>query len=75
MVTVKDKGWPAQTGEVVLITGVAGIGLIETVEVTGAEEQPLSEVTSVYTPELADVAFGIVGFCRLLVNSAGPVQA
>ena len=43
--------------------------------VAGDTEQPATVIVTVYTPELAAVADGIVGFCNVDVNPAGPLHA
>ena len=54
------------------VTVVPALTVTVTVE-TGLEPQPSDAVTE-YVPDMAVVAFVIVGFCRLDANPLGPVQ-
>ena len=66
---------PEHIGVVPAATGVAGVGLTVAVVVTGDPEHPAIVIVTVYTPELAAVAPGMLGFCKVDVNPPGPVQA
>jgi hypothetical protein len=54
--------------------GALGIGLTVTVVVPAVEVQPLTVAVTEYVPDIAVVAFAIVGFCRLEVKLFGPVH-
>ena len=55
---------------------ILGVGLITTVVLPGEEGQlPVVAVAiTVYTPAIAVVLFGMVGFCAVLVYPFGPVH-
>ena len=63
----------AQTTEGAVITA-EGTGLTVTFVVAGSLEQLPIVATTVYVPEAAGVAEGIVGFWADDVNPLGPVQ-
>jgi hypothetical protein len=54
--------------------GVAGFAFTVTVVVPADEVQPLTVAVTEYVPDIAVVAFAIVGFCRLEVKLFGPVH-
>jgi hypothetical protein len=61
-----------------LLPTVAEDGIPNTVTETGVActlKHPLTEVTRLYCPVAATVAFEITGFCKLEVKPFGPVQA
>ena len=55
--------------------GATGAALTVTLVVPAGEVLPLAVRVTLYWPEAAVVAFGIVGFCAFDVNPLGPVQA
>jgi hypothetical protein len=48
--------------------------LISTATVAAAEAQPFKFVVNVYVPLIAVVVFGMTGFCKALLNPAGPLH-
>jgi len=66
---------PVHTGELLLATGVAGIGFTTTVPVPAALVQPPTVTVTLYVPPMATVADGRVGVLVVLVNDDGPLQA
>ena len=72
-VDVRFKVVPAQTGPSLPAVGVGNaltVALVVAVEV-----QPEAFVTvTVYTPDMAVVAFALLGFCTAELNPAGPDQ-
>ena len=74
-VTFKISVDPAQIGLLLVATGTGAVFTITEV-VPGALAQPAAEViTTVYVPDAADVALGIVGSGKVDVKPLGPVQA
>ena len=55
--------------------GVEGSALTVTLEVPATLVQPLTVVVTLYVPAIAVVAPVRVGFCDVLLNEFGPVQA
>jgi hypothetical protein len=74
MGVVKFNVLPSHNGELLDAVGVAGIALITTASVPGADVHPSTVTVTLYVPAIAVVTFGRVGFCVVELNSEGPVQ-
>lgn len=65
---------PVHIGVLLPAVGATGVGLTVTVTVPAAEVHPLNVAVTLYSPLAATDAFGIVGFCTLLLKPFGPFQ-
>lgn len=72
---VNEMVCPAQSGELLVIVGVAGSAFTTTVAVPARLVHPPTVTVTLYVPAIAAVAEGRVGFCVALVKDDGPVQA
>jgi hypothetical protein len=63
------------TGLFELTEGADGIGLTITLVEVAILVHPFTVTVKLYDPELATVAFVIVGFCTDEVNPFGPLHA
>ena len=73
-VVVKLKLLPIQTGLLLEIIGVSGIGTTVTFVVAGILEQPFRVTDREYVPALTAVALLITGFWSVDVKPLGPDQ-
>ena len=75
-VAIRSKLLPEHTGLLLLAEEEGGVGFTIT-EVVPSDTlgQPDTVTRTLYTPAIAKVAFGIVGFCKVEVKPLGPVHA
>jgi hypothetical protein len=65
---------PVQTGLLDETVGATGAGFMVTTVVLATLLHPLTVIIKEYVPAAAEVALGIVGFCKVDVNPFGPDQ-
>ena len=65
---------PVHTGELPDAVGAAGVGFTVTATVPIAEVHPFAVMVTLYVPDIATVAFVMVGFCIDEAKLLGPVQ-